>query len=543
MNISFKKLTSWASVSVFLLIIIAFFCLNFNFPLHSDDFRYHYIWPTVERTQGLYDVVLSQKAHYMTWAGRIFAISSVQFSLLFDKIVFDIVNTLMYALAAVAVCSVCKSMNFRSAAIVAAVMLAEPGIRYLWISSACVYLWSTAIVAGYLALVLSPSHRCKWLSCFLALFAGNCQETMGLALCVSLFFYYLMNRPQIKNPALWVSSALLVAGTASNLFSPGNFARMGGVNVASELSALQGITYEMVNTVALFMRALRHGLLIPGLIVLGAVAVHAGYYYRYRHIHPLGLSFLIGACSSVIIPLGARCFYGAAMHGCTLFCCLSVAVILLPALSRCRAPYYWGILMPASALFVHSCVKITQRTEGMKELASYVEKQVKSGCYNVVIPRRLACYRGFAYHNNYRSNIYETEVLGLHPYSAFVREDEISVLQNKESRNGMKEGEIRLVPEETVMMRLAKEPILVTGVYLPEFAELSVFPLRKFIHAYPMLKPVRFKPALFAEDGNIYLFFPLQRNAAELKVDYADGSTVEYRVELRPEGTPSLQQL
>lgn len=161
-----KKSDSAAKKIIFLLILaitfIAVYILNQKTHLVSDDFRYTFLyenfWPkeSTPRITGFTDIFHSMYNHYFMWGGRIVAHTMLQFILMFDKQVFNIVNSLVFVGLAVVIylhCNVNKSINLPLlAGICFCLWFFTPnfGLTVLWASGACNYLWCSLIVLLFL---------------------------------------------------------------------------------------------------------------------------------------------------------------------------------------------------------------------------------------------------------------------------------------------------------------------------------------------------------------------------------------------------------
>ena len=161
-----KKSDSVAKKIIFLLILavtfIAVYILNQKTHLVSDDFRYTFLyenfWPkeSTPRITGFSDIFHSMYNHYFMWGGRVVAHTMLQFILMFDKHIFNIVNSLVFVGLAVVIylhCNVNKNINLTLlAGICLCLWFFTPnfGLTVLWASGACNYLWCGLIVLLFL---------------------------------------------------------------------------------------------------------------------------------------------------------------------------------------------------------------------------------------------------------------------------------------------------------------------------------------------------------------------------------------------------------
>ena len=87
---------------ILLVTFTAIYILNKNTHYVSDDFRYHFMYEgflpdkTPRRITNLKDIFYSMYNHYFMWGGRITAHALVQFILIFDKSIFNLVNSIVF---------------------------------------------------------------------------------------------------------------------------------------------------------------------------------------------------------------------------------------------------------------------------------------------------------------------------------------------------------------------------------------------------------------------------------------------------------------
>lgn len=105
MKVCRKSLVSYLLVCSLIFILI--YILN-HFTLYtSDDFVYRYIYkdslPTgnEEKIKNIFDLVTSQVNHWAIWNGRFTGHSIVQIFMQFDKVYFNIFNSIVFVLLVV----------------------------------------------------------------------------------------------------------------------------------------------------------------------------------------------------------------------------------------------------------------------------------------------------------------------------------------------------------------------------------------------------------------------------------------------------------
>ncbi len=250
MNMNKIKRSTWIWGGILLLIGILIYILNLFTPLCADDLTYTRSYATGEPLSSIWDVVLSQYAHYFSTNGRSVLHFLGQLFLLMGKPVFNVINAVAY----MGLCCVIVFLSFgrlKGAALgwVAAahigLWILAPGFAdsFLWLIGAANYLYGILLVCLYLIplrqiSLREASREFRFLGKkelllavgFLAagLLAGWTNENTGPALCgmVVLFLIYfkLSGRPL----HLWMFTGLIgnIAGALLVLLSPAQQNRM-----------------------------------------------------------------------------------------------------------------------------------------------------------------------------------------------------------------------------------------------------------------------------------------------------------------------------
>lgn len=240
-------------VSCFFILLITFvmiYILNKNTHFTSDDFRYHFMYESffpaenVSRITNLKDIFHSMYNHYFMWGGRITAHTLVQLILIFNKNIFNIVNSLFFVGLAVLIymhCNVNKKINITLLiGIILSLFFFIPqfGLTVLWVSGAGNYLWCAFIILLFLlpyrVYVENNKNQKKSIFKFiymilLGIIAGWTNENTGgaMILLIMLFIlYYKLHNIKIPKWAVggFISSAI---GFMFLILAPGNNARKG----------------------------------------------------------------------------------------------------------------------------------------------------------------------------------------------------------------------------------------------------------------------------------------------------------------------------
>ena len=244
----------WA---LLILIFLIMFGLNYLMPLcYGDDYVYAFIWPgqsmyiplpeTVERISRFYDIIISQWSHYLTGNGRAPAHLLVQFFIWQDKLLFDILNSLVFVVLILEIYWISnkgeitfKNLNISTLCMIFFSMWAFTvnfaGV-FLWISGACNYLWMLAVLLSLLILYIRKYYRfnklniqsefAKYLVFTWGIFAGWANENAVCWIILTLGMWLFKNRKQESMESwMWCGLIGLCIGYMLLVFAPGNMIR------------------------------------------------------------------------------------------------------------------------------------------------------------------------------------------------------------------------------------------------------------------------------------------------------------------------------
>ena len=235
---------------VFVLMLIQ----NFLTQFASDDWCYMFVYEvpgnptaTSERVNSLFDIFRSMKNHWNLWNGRIVAHGLLQAVLatsypgIFHKVIFNIVNSLIFVLMGIVIYMHASYKNKKASASVLvgiyAIMwffLPQYAATVLWASGAANYLWCSTILLLFLLpyrkyafdpeRVMADNLKNAILMGIFGLFAGCTNENSGGAvalICILLVIFCKKNK--IKVPKWYLSGILgTIIGTIVLVLAPGN---------------------------------------------------------------------------------------------------------------------------------------------------------------------------------------------------------------------------------------------------------------------------------------------------------------------------------
>lgn len=239
--------TPWQAV--LMLFAVPFLIRNLLLPMVADDFSYAFIWDgdhwgnlmdnigSRERIDSFSDILVSQWSHYFTWGGRTPSMVCIQFFAWVGKVWFDIANTavfvlLMLVLYWLSVGGIQSPGRHKGIFLWVMVCMLFGVIDYmttmLWMTGACVYLWTGLWECLFLLLILEGQKPFPMilLAVLSGLLAGWSEEagslvTVALTSCY-LFLYY--RKRQMKSWMI-VGFVFLLIGCGLLMLAPGTLHR------------------------------------------------------------------------------------------------------------------------------------------------------------------------------------------------------------------------------------------------------------------------------------------------------------------------------
>ena len=231
----------WHDVAYWGLMLVAcgvMLVMNMWTSFKEDDMEFSLL-----RNAGFAEFWRAQLDHYLTTNGRCSDFFATLFCAFLGKPLFNIVNTLVFALMAHLVSLLSSG---RRSVLVLAMFIAVVALCYpvpsqtmLFIAGSCNYLW--AITASLLLVYLlrhyhgrRPGTLTTIAIMVLALFAGNSNEATSFGFFGGLVLYYLFNRSRLDRLAVMAMGAYLV-GVLLIVASPAAWHRA-SVTVVVDLS-------------------------------------------------------------------------------------------------------------------------------------------------------------------------------------------------------------------------------------------------------------------------------------------------------------------
>ncbi|MCI6107145.1 MAG: DUF6056 family protein [bacterium] len=224
------------------LIYISMLILNFITPLIMDD--YNYAFGLNGRLNSISDIFNYQIWFYLNWGGRNVAHFIAQLFLMNNKIIFNIINPIIYTLMVYLIYNLIKGKNKHNPLYLILIHFAlwffTPvfGQSFIWLTGASNYLWTTTIILIFLNIFIhletsSKKYNIVQIVLFgiLGIIAGWTNENSGASLLFMLIAYIIMTkliekRKLKKIHVAGITGALI--GFIIMIAAPGNYVRSSG---------------------------------------------------------------------------------------------------------------------------------------------------------------------------------------------------------------------------------------------------------------------------------------------------------------------------
>lgn len=320
------------SVAVTLLMLF----LNFNCGYASDDWRFKFIYGNytvtngVERIDSFGDIALSVKNYYNSSGGRALCHGLIFFINMFDKPVFNIINSLIFTGFAYASYVLIKVLSkvknifiFPVTSLCFILMLPYFGDNCLWLSGAVNYLWSAAImICCFIAFekYAAESDVPKMLMlCICVMLSSLTNEVTGGMIIIYMLITFAVGR---KFKAYDVIPFILaVIGIIVVVGAPGNSAR-----IQNEMA--EPVTFEKIVGAAfeycgnIFIKCYIYVFIFLFTLLLAAKT-------KTVRQHMNGLKLFVAGFAG-IIALSAAGFHEYRLYfiGCTALICASICCLI-----------------------------------------------------------------------------------------------------------------------------------------------------------------------------------------------------------------------
>lgn len=217
---------------ILVLSFISIFVYNFLTPYMSDDYFYKI---EVQQANSFLDLLKQQYGEYLSNSGRVIGQFNVRLSLVFDKQIFNVINSLMFvALMCLMYANIKRKKKYDLFVLLLILVFlwrfaVDFGQTMLWICGACNYLWGSVIILGFVTFFRHLLGRAEMQkhpamtaigTFFFAVAAGWCNEnTSGGGLLLVLFFglNFWWDRRKEKRKAFYPFMGTAVLGMCCGL--------------------------------------------------------------------------------------------------------------------------------------------------------------------------------------------------------------------------------------------------------------------------------------------------------------------------------------
>lgn len=298
-KLSKQKQTIIILISIFIMMLV----LNLLTPLLADDYSYSLSLDDT-KINSLMDVINYQWWHYFNWGGRTVAHTIAQLFLLFPKIVFSIINPMIYV-ALVYLIYLHTRLNREDKPLFLLLIhfalwfcLPVFGQTCLWLIGSCNYLWTTVLILWFLWIYRNHNNKdsiLKIIGIFIfGIIAGWTNENTSFGLIVLTLGILLIDKYKDKKKKIpkykWSGLLGSIVGFLILILAPGNYVR---ADVADDKSFIlikiikRAINYTIIMT----------DYLLP-LIIVTVIAFSIYIFYK-KKIHYQVWLFLLAAFLSI----------------------------------------------------------------------------------------------------------------------------------------------------------------------------------------------------------------------------------------------------
>ncbi|EMK3754781.1 hypothetical protein V8167_000306 [Providencia rettgeri] len=319
--IHFKKLNMW--YLLFLIPFISVFIIEYNTPVHADDYNYFKMGNSVS----------NHLHHYLTWSGRLVSdyfstlLLSTSSSLLKGMIIAFVFTTIIFLITKIAYI---KEKNIKNTtfflqfiSIFLIFWITNPGKGQIvfWLVGAANYLVTNFFIVIFLYSLFNYLSNRKNLALLLivSFFAGcsnenTCWIVLLLSISSSIYLYI-----KEKNKILFVSTALVFLGFATLIFSPGNFARAASSPEFANTTFIERVLHFL-------SESFPHGLGKTWIPILITLLLLIPYLKRNKSLDfYLSISLLLAGFLSMLSMVVAPSLPSRALSGAHLFFMLSMS--------------------------------------------------------------------------------------------------------------------------------------------------------------------------------------------------------------------------
>lgn len=545
----YRTAVFWSLICLFL---GGFYYLNHLFPICSDDYGDMYIFErgtgtiswTTERVSSLGSLIRSQCAYYCEWGGRVVSGTLVQTFLMFDKEVFNLLNTLVYGATALLICIISagrfSKRLFLLILLTYWIALPSPGSSAFWLTGSISYLWMATLVCGFLCCLLSHRKPVQILGLLLAIPAGNSHEGIVIGVLAALVLYLILDRKR-RCVIFYTSLALFFVGFLSNVMAPGTAVRMGTGGIEDQ-SLMCKIGEAYLRSARARMYCLQWGwkswvsfLWVPLAFALATWGKKDMEISKKRLVQSLSIGAIM--CALLILFASGseytRAYYGVSFAG-----YIGLLTVLSTKIKKIQGGLFAGILLILVAINASSYVEAHRQITLLSRCEEAVRALTLKGPL-VIVPAEYRERIGGRYTETYGkfpdilhpSSKALACYLGVSEVAIFSKEDEIQMVENSANFNGLEVGESRNIGKDSYLLRLASRPMSVKGrrLVVPPPTQLDGFWGMVLNEALRARVSDHVGATAFCREGLYYALMKIQ-DSTEIEVVYENGNKARYTV-------------
>lgn len=367
-----RGLEIFVLAAVFMVMLLC----NVKTPMIADDYAYSFSFADGQRVDSLGDIFSSMAAHRLWMNGRVIPHFLVQLFLMLPPLVFDILNSAVFASALYLTTSLARKRSERDTLLLLGafcllwIYTPSFGQVFLWLDGALNYLWSVLfsllMLKVYAGKFLDdrelPRPWCWLFPLFCFAVGAYCEPSAtGTIFCCALLL--VLGRilyKQRMSPWLLVSLAAAFAGFLYMILAPGE------VNNKSATLTISGLSYGFVNSMELYRQ------LWPLLLIYLALAFAAWHFKFDTRRQLLALSFILASLAGVfVLSFAGYAEPRSACFGC--FMAVAASEVLFPAVleSRFRPALLFGLTAALAATMYWGAV-------GMQDICESCAQQERN---------------------------------------------------------------------------------------------------------------------------------------------------------------------
>lgn len=345
----------WKSIPfvIILLFFSFFYKVTSLFPKCSDDFLYSFVWGNgYQRVEGIADILTSQAKHYMTWGGRFWTHSVVQFILMYDKAIFNILNLVFYALCAYFISRIMRPAfslwRWSLVSISLWYFMPAIGSTTFWLTGSINYLWASFLNVLFLYAVYTGKRIPSAAMCLLSIIAGNAHEGIAAGIVVILIGLLILRKRKRRQYLLF--TAIYALGFLLNALAPGNYMRMANAPGIDSIGlfSMDYLAKMYISTKKLILLLVSQRNLQQIFLLLFIALVTAFRILRSNKRKAIIIIvFVLGALASLSLNVISGTIYPRAMYGLFLISFILFGILVSTILRVRYHKYIAAILLPA----------------------------------------------------------------------------------------------------------------------------------------------------------------------------------------------------